>query len=151
MKQIGLVLCLFFTLVMHAFGIRDTTITKDVLLMGTKFQITVVASSSDIGNINIEEAIAEIQRIEALLSSWDPNSQTAEINRQAGIKAVKVDYELFHLIERAKHISKLTNGAFDVSYASVDKIWKFDGSMKGLPTDEMVRNSVKRIIIKILF
>jgi len=62
-----------------------------------------------------------------LISSWDQKSQTSEVNRNAGIRPVQVDAELLQLIERSIGISKLTDGAFDISYASMDRIWKFDG------------------------
>ena len=85
--------------------------------MGCRFDITVVANDSIQENKYIDTAVAEISRIEKLISSCDANSQTSEINRYAGIKPVKVDKELFDLIERAIGISKLTDGAFDISYA----------------------------------
>jgi thiamine biosynthesis lipoprotein len=49
------------------------------------------------------------------------------------------------LVERAIKVSQLTSGAFDISYASMDKIWKFDGSMKAMPTPEAIKQSVARI------
>ena len=49
------------------------------------------------------------------------------------------------MVERALKISKLTNGAFDISYASMDKIWKFDGSMKKMPTEEEIKKSVEKV------
>jgi len=102
---------------------------RGVKLMGSGFDITVVANDSIQANKYINTAIAEITRIEQLISSWNPNSQTSQINKNAGIKPVKVDIELFQLIERSIGISKLTDGAFDISYASTDRIWKFDGSI----------------------
>lgn len=113
--------------------------------MGCRFDFTVVAKDSVKGNADIDVAINEISRIERLISSWDKNSQTSEINRNAGIKAVAVDKELYQLIERAIKISKLTNGAFDISYASMDKVWFFDGSMKQMPSEENIRKSVDKI------
>ena len=113
--------------------------------MGSRFEITIVANDADLGNQYIDIATAEISRIERLISSWDPNSQTSEINRQAGKKAVKVDSELFQLIERSIGISKLTDGAFDISYASMDKVWNFDGSMKKLPSEEQIAASVAKV------
>ena len=93
--------------------------------MGSRFDISVLANDS-IEAINyINLATDEISRIEKLISSWDTNSQTSEINRNAGIKPIKVSTELFNLIQRSLAISKLTDGAFDISYASMDKIWKF--------------------------
>lgn len=118
---------------------------RPALLMGSRFDITVVADNEVQGNAYIDTAIAEITRIERLISSWDSNSQTSEINKNAGIKAVKVDKELFDLIKRSISISILTDGAFDISYASMDKIWKFDGSMTAMPTPEAIQKSVEKI------
>lgn len=114
-------------------------------LMGSRFDITIVAKDSLEANGHIDLAVNEIVRIERLISSWDENSQTSEINRNAGIKPIKVDAELFDLIERAMGISKLTDGAFDISYASMDKIWKFDGSMTVMPSEESIRASVAKV------
>ncbi|WCO03662.1 FAD:protein FMN transferase [Psychroserpens ponticola] len=118
---------------------------RTLKLMGSRFDITVVANDSIQANIYIDTAVAEISRIENLISSWDNTSQTSEINRNAGIKPVKVDKELFDLIERAIGISKLTDGAFDISYASMDKIWKFDGSMTKMPSKEEIISSVEKV------
>jgi thiamine biosynthesis lipoprotein len=118
---------------------------KTLILMGSSFDIIVVANSEAEGKTYIETAIAEITRIEKLISDWDANSQTSEINRNAGIQPVKVDKELFDLIQRSIAISKLTDGAFDISYASMDKIWKFDGSMTEMPTPEAIQKSIAKI------
>ncbi len=114
-------------------------------LMGSRFDITVVAATEELGYINIEEAAAEITRIEKMISSWNPESETSLINKNAGIKPVKVSLELFKLIERAKQISEITDGAFDISYASMDLIWKFDGSMKYLPTEKEIKKSIAKV------
>ncbi|WP_417875699.1 FAD:protein FMN transferase [Winogradskyella sediminis] len=118
---------------------------RTLKLMGSRFDITVVANDSTQANKHIDTAVAEILRIEKLISSWDENSQTSEINRNAGIKPVKVDTELFNLIERAIGISKLTDGAFDISYASMDNIWKFDGSMTTMPSEKEITASVEKV------
>eukprot|EP01093_Parvamoeba_rugata_P006308 TRINITY_DN1982_c0_g1_i2.p1 TRINITY_DN1982_c0_g1~~TRINITY_DN1982_c0_g1_i2.p1 ORF type:complete len:315 (+),score=77.20 TRINITY_DN1982_c0_g1_i2:1326-2270(+) len=118
---------------------------RTLKLMGSRFDITVVANDSIQANKHIDTAVAEISRIEKLISSWDQNSQTSEINRNAGIKPVRVDAELFNLIERAIGISKLTDGAFDISYASMDNIWKFDGSMTTMPSEKEITASVEKV------
>lgn len=113
--------------------------------MGSRFEITVVANDSTEANNYIDLAVGEITRIEKLISSWDPASQTSEINRNAGIKPVKIDKELYNLIGRCFEISKLTDGAFDISFASMDKIWKFDGSMTEIPSEEATKQSVTKV------
>ena len=118
---------------------------RTLKLMGSRFEITVVANNETEAEKQIQLAVGEIQRIEKLISSWDPSSQTSEINRNAGLKPVKVDKELFSLIERSIKISKITDGAFDISYASMDKIWKFDGSMTSMPSEEEIKASVSKV------
>ena len=118
---------------------------RTLILMGSRFDITVVASNEKEGNKYIDSAIFEIARIEKLISSWDVNSETSLINKFSGIKPIKVDKELFDLIERSIAISTLTNGAFDISYASMDRIWKYDGSMREMPSEEKISNSIKKV------
>jgi len=118
---------------------------RTLKLMGTRFDISVVANDSLKAENYINLAVEEISRIEDLISSWDKNSQTSLINKNAGINPVKVDAELFNLIKRSLSISKLTDGAFDISYASMDKIWKFDGSMKVMPSEKEIKASVEKV------
>ena len=114
-------------------------------LLGSPFEITVVAKDSIQGNLFTDLAIAEVKRIENLISDWIPTSQISKVNQNAGVSPIKVDKEVFDLVDRATKISKLTSGAFDISYASMDKIWKFDGSMKEMPTEEAIKMSVEKV------
>jgi len=114
--------------------------------MGNRFMITVLAYNSHKGESLIDEAVSEIQRIESLLTTFSENSQTNKINENAGIKAVKVDLEVFELIERAQRISRITDGAFDLSYGSLDKqFWNFDKTMTELPDQESAKEKVRLI------
>lgn len=115
------------------------------MLMGSKFGITLSAADSTKANFFIDSAIAEISRIEFLISDWKANTQVSEINRNAGLKPVKVDKEVFDLTKRAIKLSEITNGAFDISFAAMEKIWKFDGSMTQLPTAEEIKNSISKV------
>lgn len=136
----------FVIFLLSVSGLQAQQSYKHILkLMGSRFEITVVANDSLEANQYIDTAVDEIKRIENLISSWDPNSQTSEINRNAGIKPVQVDLELFELIERALGISKLTDGAFDISFASMDKIWRFDGTMTQMPSETEIKNSVEKV------
>jgi thiamine biosynthesis lipoprotein len=89
--------------------------------MGNHFQISAVADDETRALKAIDAAIGEIQRIEALLTTYKEGSQTNIINEFAGVKPVRVDTEVFDLIERSIRISALTQGAFDITYGSVDK------------------------------
>jgi thiamine biosynthesis lipoprotein len=123
-----------------------TSFKRGLRLMGNHFEITVVSDDEAWAQNRIDEAIAEIQRIEALLTTFKEDSQTNQINRNAGIAPVQVDQEVFDLIERSVKISHLTQGAFDITYGSIDKsLWNFDVKMKQLPDAEVAKASVSLI------
>ncbi|WP_374504727.1 FAD:protein FMN transferase [Flavobacterium sp.] len=118
---------------------------RKISMLGSPFEITVVAKDSVEAKKYIDLAIAEVKRIENQISDWIPTTQISLVNKNAGIQAVKVDSEVFDLVERAIKISEITEGAFDITYASMDKIWKFDGSMTSMPSEEMIKKSVAKI------
>ncbi len=115
------------------------------LLMGGRFDITIVAKDSAAAEQNIDTVIAEISRIENLISDWKSDSQVSKVNQNAGIQPVKVNPEVFELTKRAIHLSHLTNGAFDISFAAMDRIWKFDGSMTAMPSAAAIKKSVEKV------
>lgn len=115
-------------------------------LMGNRFELSVVSENENWANERIDSAIAEISRIEQLLTTFKPDSQTNKINENAGIAPVKVDNEVFELIQRSLRISALTQGAFDITYGSIDKsLWNFDAKMTALPEREIALKMVELI------
>ena len=119
--------------------------SESSILMGSSFEITVVAEDEDFAKESLAIAKKEIIRIEDLISSWDQKSETSRINRNAGIAAVEVSKELFDLIFRAQQISKLSSGAFDLTFAAIDKLWNFDGRESEMPNPDTLKASVFNI------
>lgn len=91
---------------------------KSVSLMGTPFEISVVATDTEWAAERIQSAVAEIKRIDKLLTPLSTDSQTNLINHSAGIAPVKINGELFKLISRSLETAELTQGAFDITYGS---------------------------------
>ncbi len=118
---------------------------RTVRLMGSRFDISIVGGDTASAERAIDTVIAEVSRIEDLISDWKPSSQVSEVNRQAGVHPVKVDPEVFELTKRALRFSAITNGAFDISFAAMDRIWKFDGSMTEMPTADVIKKSVEKV------
>lgn len=142
-----MILLFVFFLTALSYGQDPTfiTVSRAMELMGKKFEISVVAADEEIGYINIEEAVAEIQRIEKMLSPLDETSETFLINKNAGIQPVKVARELFKLIERAIQISEITEGAFDITYAAMDEVWQSDQSMLSPPAEDVIKKALKKV------
>ena len=115
-------------------------------LMGNGFELSVVADDERWANQCIDAGIAEIQRIERLLTTFADDSETNRVNAAAGIEPVVVSRETFNLIERSIRISRATQGAFDITYGSIDKrLWNFDQTMTSLPDEETARQMVRLI------
>lgn len=132
-------------LFLASFSFAQVVNKKEATLLGSPFEITVVAEDTIKGDLYCNLAIAEVKRVENLISDWIPTSEISKVNQNAGINPIRVSNEVFDLVERALKISQLTNGAFDISYASMDKIWKFDGSMEKMPTEAEIKKSVARV------
>jgi FAD:protein FMN transferase len=118
-------------------------------LMGNHFELSAVGNREDWALTRIEAGVREIQRIEQLLTTFSEDSETNLINSKAGIAPVKVSGETFELIERCNRLSQITQGAFDISYGSIDKrLWNFDPSMTRLPDEKTAKKMVRLINFK---
>jgi thiamine biosynthesis lipoprotein len=120
--------------------------TRSAHLMGSAFTFTAVSSDDSLAWRALRAGLRETQRIDHLCSYWDSASQVVKINRLAGVRPVVVDQEVYDLVARTLKISQLSGGAFDITFASGDKIYKFDKQAHAsLPDSATVRRSVRRI------
>jgi thiamine biosynthesis lipoprotein len=129
-----------------AYGAGLHPYTRSAHLMGSRFTFTVVAPDDSTGQRALRAALAEVARIDHLMSFWDSTSQITQINRLAGVRPVAVAPETFDLIQRTLRLSQLSDGAFDITFASADKLYKFDRQAHpALPDPALVQASVRRI------
>ena len=80
----------------------------------------------------------EIRRIEILMTDWErpgePESDVVRINKAAGKQAVRVSAETFEVIQKSLEMSRKSGGAFDITFAAMKGLWKFDEDLeKKLP------------------
>jgi len=120
--------------------------TREARLMGSQFTFTAVSADDSLAWRAIRAGIREAQRIDRLCSYWDSTSQITQVNRAAGQHPVVVDQEVYDLIQRTLKLSALSGGAFDITFAGGEKIYRFDRQEHAaLPPPEVVRASVARI------
>jgi len=93
--------------------------------MGTEVSVYFWHDDAAAGETIIEEIFAEVDRINALMSTYVESSRISELNRDAASGPVVAGDELFELIQRSLDISVLTNGAFDITYESVGQHYDF--------------------------
>jgi FAD:protein FMN transferase len=109
--------------------------------MATRFEVVVYGKDERSLRAIAEEALAEIQRIEAQLSLYRRDSEVAHLNARAAHEWVRVSPEVFRLLEQAAYLSAKTEGAFDVTVAPLVRCWGFMGGSGREPTPEAVEQA----------
>ena len=92
---------------------RAAWIERTEAIMGTRVYVQLWADDPVKGNAAIEAVMADMRRIDALMSHYKPESQLSQINAHANSEPVQVDKELFDLIKLSTHYSQITEGAFE--------------------------------------
>ena len=101
--------------------------------MATRFELVLHGENPIALRAAGEEALAEIQRLEAQLSLYRPTSEIAHLNARAAEGPVRVEPSLFRLLEQARRLSRETSGAFDITIAPLVRCWGFMGGSGKVP------------------
>jgi len=126
-------------LILLATGCSKTrTMQKTESIMGTDVTITVVARSYEEGETAIEAGMAELRRLDAMMSLYKDDSEITRVNLAAGKSPVKVSPEMIEVVEHAAEISKLSGGAFDVTIGPLVVLWQMRLKEGKTPTDEEI-------------
>lgn len=114
-------------------GARRVSERASQTLMGT--QVDIVAEGADALQLRhaIEQAYAEMQRLEALMSRYQAASVVSRINAAAGIVPVSVPQEVMDVLRNAQHVSAASRGAFDPTVGAL-RSWRFESGAHGMPT-----------------
>ena len=112
------------------------TVTLARHAMATRFEIVLHGENPVALRAAGEEALDEIERLEAMLSLYRPASEVARLNACAGREAVSVSPELLRLLAQAQQLSTETGGAFDLTIAPLMRCWGFMGGTGHQPTPE---------------
>ncbi|MDF1800897.1 MAG: FAD:protein FMN transferase [Planctomycetota bacterium] len=105
--------------------------------MGTEVSIEAIGPSAAALDAALLAAEAELRRVEDVMTSWR-DSPLTRINARAGEGPVPIDLELARMVGRGLAVGELTGGAFDVTFASVGKLWDFKAVPPVLPTQAQI-------------
>ncbi len=126
---------MMLTVVLFSGCTKARTIQKTETIMGTDVTITVVARSSAEGEAAIEEGMAELRRLDAMMSLYKDTSEITKVNLAAGKHPVKVSPEMIEVVERAAEVSALSGGVFDVTVGPLVVLWQMRLKEGNVPTD----------------
>ncbi|MEM9384381.1 MAG: FAD:protein FMN transferase [Pseudomonadota bacterium] len=112
-------------------------------VMGTNIAVQLWHEDEAAAEEALDAVIREMHRINALMSTWQEDTQLSAVNRDAADRPVSVSRELFGLIARALEFSELTQGAFDITYASVGYLYDYRKGIK--PEAKAVVQALKAV------
>jgi FAD:protein FMN transferase len=112
-------------------------------IMGTRCYVQVWADTPVKGNDAIDAVMTELRRIDDLMSHYKPESQLSQINAHGNERAVVVDQELYDLIKLSTHYSQITEGAFDITYASVGYLYDYRQHIR--PNEAQIKQALPAV------
>jgi FAD:protein FMN transferase len=124
MRQPGAAIVLFATL-LFCVPARAEWLYRDEAIMGTRCAVELWSADKAAGEAAIEAVFADMRRIDALMSTYKPDSEISRVNDQAAKEPVPISAELFGLLETSQQYSRLSNGVFDITYASVGYLYDY--------------------------
>ena len=104
--------------------------------MGTSIRVELWHEDSMMGEAAMAAVMEEMHRIDRAMSPFKPESELSRLNREAAKAPVPVSGEMFELIARSIGFSKLSAGAFDITFASVGRMFDYRKGIK--PTAEKI-------------
>ncbi len=109
-------------------------------IMGTRIYVELWGEDATKAEAAIDAVMAEMHRIDELMSHYKPASQLSRINARAAEEPVAVDAELFDLIKLSTHYSEITEGAFDITYASVGHLYDYPHHVR--PSEQQIKQAL---------
>jgi FAD:protein FMN transferase len=119
---------------------RAEWVKREEAIMGTRIYVELWHPDSSKAQAATEAVIAEMRHVDALMSHYKPESQLSKINAHAADYPVVVDQELYDLIKKSLEFSRLTDGAFDITYASVGYLYNYKTHIK--PSEAAIKSAL---------
>jgi thiamine biosynthesis lipoprotein len=105
-------------------------------IMGTRIFVEIWADDVAAGDAAIDAVMDEMRHIDDTMSTYKPTSEVSRVNALAATRPVRISRELFGLLESALQYSRITEGAFDITYASVG--YMYDFRQRKRPTEQQI-------------
>ena len=111
--------------------------------MGTRIVVELWSENRAAGERAIDAVMTEMNRIDAGMSTYKPSSELSRLNANAASGPVKISSELFELLSTALEYSRLTEGAFDITYASVGFMYDFRAHLR--PSEQQIETALPAV------
>jgi len=134
---------LFCLLAVAALPAPAEWFSREEAIMGTAVRVELWHEDAAAARAAMSAVMDEMHRIDASMSPYKPDSELSRINREATHKPVPISQEMFDLITRSIEFSKLSGGAFDITFSSVGYLYDYREHVK--PTDAQIAKALPGI------
>lgn len=110
-------------------------VVREEAIMGTAIRVELWADDRRVGDAAAAAVMDEMHRIDRTMSPHKPTSELSRINREAARQPVPLTAEMAGLVAQALHYSRLTDGAFDISYAAVGQLYDYRQRQRPTPAE----------------
>jgi len=117
--------------------------SREEAIMGTAVRVELWHDDAAAARAAMSAVMDEMHRIDASMSPYKPGSELSRINREAAHKPVTISQEMFDLLTRSIEFSKLSGGAFDITFSSVGYLYDYREHVK--PTDQQIAQALPGI------
>jgi thiamine biosynthesis lipoprotein len=124
---------------------RSRTVQRTETMMGTNVTITVAGPTREAGEAAIDAGMAELRRLDAMMSLYRSESELTKVNMAAGVAPVRVSPEMIEVVEDAARVSRLSGGVFDVTIGPLVVLWQMKLKEGTVPTDDEIAR-VRRLV-----
>jgi len=139
-------LCFVLLLMLGSMSSQAEWYKDQQSIMGTLIRVELWHDNARKAGQLIDDVMKEMHRVDRLMSSYKKNSALSRINRLASKQPVTINAELFHVINRSLYFSRLTSGAFDITYASIGRYYNY--RKKQYPSDQTINKNINKINYK---
>jgi thiamine biosynthesis lipoprotein len=115
---------------------RDGWLSGEEAIMGTSVRVELWSSDRAQGQAAISAVMGEMHRIDDAMSPFKPESELSRVNREAALRPVVVSPALYDVVARSIDFSKLSEGAFDITFASVGHLYDYRERIR--PSEEQL-------------
>ena len=112
-------------------------------IMGTRITVELWSEDHAKGEAAIDAVLDEMRHIDESMSTYKASSEVSQVNARAADGPMKISKELFDLLVTARQYSEITEGAFDITYASVGYLYDFRKHIK--PDEKQIKTALPAV------
>jgi thiamine biosynthesis lipoprotein len=135
----GLILAASLALPAHAEWVRRVTDG----IMGTRITVELWADDKNKGEMAIDAVLDSMRHVDETMSTYKPTSEVSLVNAKAADGPMPITKELFDLLTKAREYSEITEGAFDITYASVGYMYDFRNHIR--PSEGQIEKALPAV------